>query len=1148
MQGFVCLLVIFQYQNLRRFPRLGFLALCSKDVIGSLEHLCHEYHLGPILRPFFQKLVPASLSETAKSVKKRRLLSSLIKTVDLEGKEASFLVRLILQYFMKMYTKDVGRAQKQKHLIKVNLQKPSRSQKWQNPLIKKAGLLLQRLERRYPVCFDQAVGKFIQDVPTKKRVVVQKLLNNFSGSKHKLLPGGSANLYLGLNHPNDNIRMLAVETLACEVSERNKKKSDLDVEFISENLQSRLADESPIVVAKVLKYRKVLTTYLSDDDITPILMNIVKKQPNNNHRKWCQVRAKALELLFTKSTRPGAGHTKLFIDVLPLIVAVNNHEINLAKSVLQSSLASSHSLLHGIWEESKAGDTFVDFSRTVLQLLGQNVEQMETSDKETMVESLLGAIDGEDTTMKYLVCQLLSCAFVSPFSLNKKVEASYKIVVSFSNWLKEEKIFTEDKMETDEQKELELNLRALRKQKLPLSAILKCLGSIIQGVECGEHLKERSWFVPGSSVTESLLLQLFYLVTELAASCKGAMKQRSQKLLMDFFKYQLGEPEVLGKFMSSLWCFDLLLLHEDVLLKSVVQVRSLYISATLYTASKKHVEHILKNSSTVFPCLLVALTSQLEPVRLAAALCLQKLGEYCGDADNTPYGRLTQHLVNHTEEIIVDSRQLPIVLSKWFAPAVKENDSSTRLRPSTRSAATTHLSTEATTLKILLELVVDTSTPAHIQHGLLRVLQCVNSQDCLGKLLPLLDSMLEPYFNDKDLILKHSQYAIVEQILSKFTSENAELFCKEKSQALQLLKKMLLSSIRVNCGMDSLHLMALKVLTKEFFQALGSPIVQHELLDLVLDLYVNSTSAHDGKAMTKVIKKMCFDGKLLVKVLHQVETSATTKTVRDVKKQRTQTSSPEVENVLDKQPWKKVIVLLEIVQSRSKLQAVETLIPALFDLLKRSLEVGNGPDKHYLQQVILSCLYTCVQQVMSSEDGDNRETSVKLREEHFQVELIVQVIRVSENPQTQNQALLLLNLIACRFSEHVLHNIIAIFTFMGASLVRQDNSYSFQVISQTIETIIPALLETSNQTGTTDETQKTVSMVTRVFVDAVLDVPQHRRLPVFSKLIHTLGPKQYLWIPLGQVFDQHITKQPVQGPAEEKVQGTLPLWWNLLSH
>ncbi|XP_076359135.1 HEAT repeat-containing protein 1-like [Tachypleus tridentatus] len=79
MQGFVCLLVIFQYQNLRRFPRLGFLALCSKDVIGSLEHLCHEYHLGPILRPFFQKLVPASLSETAKSVKKRRLLSSLIK-------------------------------------------------------------------------------------------------------------------------------------------------------------------------------------------------------------------------------------------------------------------------------------------------------------------------------------------------------------------------------------------------------------------------------------------------------------------------------------------------------------------------------------------------------------------------------------------------------------------------------------------------------------------------------------------------------------------------------------------------------------------------------------------------------------------------------------------------------------------------------------------------------------------------------------------------------------------------------------------------------------------------------------------------------------------------------------------------------------
>ena len=35
----------------------------------------------------------------------------------------------------------------------------------------------------------------------------------------------------------------------------------------------------------------------------------------------------------------------------------------------------------------------------------------------------------------------------------------------------------------------------------------------------------------------------------------------------------------------------------------------------------------------------------------------------------------------------------------------------------------------------------------------------------------------------------------------------------------------------------------------------------------------------------------------------------------------------------------------------------------------------------------------------------------------------------------------------------------SIFTFMGASVVRQDDSYSFEVISKTLDTVIPALIQ-----------------------------------------------------------------------------------------
>ena len=45
------------------------------------------------------------------------------------------------------------------------------------------------------------------------------------------------------------------------------------------------------------------------------------------------------------------------------------------------------------------------------------------------------------------------------------------------------------------------------------------------------------------------------------------------------------------------------------------------------------------------------------------------------------------------------------------------------------------------------------------------------------------------------------------------------------------------------------------------------------------------------------------------------------------------------------------------------------------------------------------------------------------------------------------------------FQEKVLHNVMSIFTFMGASVMRQDDSYSFEVITKTLDTVIPALIQ-----------------------------------------------------------------------------------------
>lgn len=54
---------------------------------------------------------------------------------------------------------------------------------------------------------------------------------------------------------------------------------------------------------------------------------------------------------------------------------------------------------------------------------------------------------------------------------------------------------------------------------------------------------------------------------------------------------------------------------------------------------------------------------------------------------------------------------------------------------------------------------------------------------------------------------------------------------------------------------------------------------------------------------------------------------------------------------------------------------------------------------------------------------------------------------------------LIVTIFGALFQEKVLHNVMSIFTFMGASVVRQDDSYSFEVITKTLDTVIPALIQ-----------------------------------------------------------------------------------------
>nr|XP_020013060.1 HEAT repeat-containing protein 1 isoform X3 [Castor canadensis] len=261
-------------------------------------------------------------------------------------------------------------------------------------------------------------------------------------------------------------------------------------------------------------------------------------------------------------------------------------------------------------------------------------------------------------------------------------------------------------------------------------------------------------------------------------------------------------------------------------------------------------------------------------------------------------------------------------------------------------------------------------------------------------------------------------------------------------------------------------------------------------------------------------------------------------TIQQTRRQKMQQKkSQDIESVQEVgcSYWQRVTLILELLQHKKKLKSPQILIPTLFNLLSRCLEPLSPEQENmeYTKQLILSCLLNICQKL--SPDGGRIPKDV-VDEEKFNVELIVQCIRLSEMPQTHHQALLLLGTVAGIFPDKVLHNIMSIFTFMGANVMRLDDTYSFQVISKTVKMVIPALIQ-SDSGDSIEVTRNVEAVVVRimgVFVDALPHVPEHRRLPILVQLVDTLGAEKFLWVLLGLLFEQYVTKTVLVAACGEK--------------
>lgn len=191
---------------------------------------------------------------------------------------------------------------------------------------------------------------------------------------------------------------------------------------------------------------------------------------------------------------------------------------------------------------------------------------------------------------------------------------------------------------------------------------------------------------------------------------------------------------------------------------------------------------------------------------------------------------------------------------------------------------------------------------------------------------------------------------------------------------------------------------------------------------------------------------------------------------------------------------RKLTIILEALD-RSKVGGSEPLLSNLLWLVSdlETLEKDGGLPVLYAQETLASCMLNTIN---SLNDGSAPKPK------NVRADVVVSAIRNSTSPQVQNKLLLVVGALANLDSETVLHSVMPIFTFMGAHSIRQDDEFTNQVVENTIQTIVPALLK--NSENAKDE----VEFLLMSFTTALQHVPKHRRVKLYSTLVKSLGPSR----------------------------------------
>ncbi|KAI5937419.1 HEAT repeat-containing protein 1 [Manis javanica] len=1136
--GLGCLIVLLQRQKPESLGKKPFPQLCNvPDLITILHGISEIYDISPLLHYMLPHLVVSIVNHITGEETEgidgqiyRRHLEAILTNISLKNNLDHLLASLLFEEYISYSSQE-----------EIDPNKVSLLNEQFLPLIR-------LLESKYPRTLDVVLEECLKEITDVKK---QELFHQFislstSGGKYQILADSDTSLMLSLNHPLAPVRLLAINHLK---NIMKTSKESIDESFIKDAVLTRLADDSIDVVLSAISAFEVFKQHFSSEVSVSNLLNLFQRAELSKNKGWYKVLEIAADILIKEEilSENKQLSDQVVVQLLPFLVIDNDDmesaEMKLAIYLSKSGICSLHPMLKG-WEETlenvikstKSGKLIGVANQKMIELLADNINSGDPSSMLKMVEDLISIGEKESFSLKQKVTfHVIMAVLVSCCSSLKETHFPFAIRV-FSLLQKRikklESIITAVEIPKDWHFELMMDrvipvelwahyieqLNNAQRIAVEDSVLLVfSLKNFIHALKPPKSFpKDDIWWNPAQLQEDSrnylqLLIGLFEIVLN------GADAIHFRILMKLFTKVHLEDVFQLFKFFSVLWTYSSSLSNPlNCNVKTVLQTQALYIGCAVLSAQKAQYKHQLASlSSPVVISLLISLGSPIKEVRRAAIHCLQALSGV-----GSQFHLVIDHLVPKAEEITSDATYVV----QDFATLFEELQREKKLKSHQMLSET---------LKNLLNCVYN--SPSYIAKDLMKVLQEVNGEMVLSQLLPMVEQLLEKIQKEPTAVLK-DEAIVLHLILGKYNEYSAPLLHKDP-KSLDVFIKALHTTSELCTGISSIQITALEKITKPFFATIADEKIQQKLLHMLFDLLVNCKNSHCAQTVSSVFKGISVNAEQVRIELEPPDKTKSLGTIQQTRRQKMQQKkSQDLESIQEvgDSYWQRVTLILELLQHKKKLKSPQILIPTLFNLLSRCLEPlpPEQGNMEYTKQLILSCLLNICQKL--SPDGSKIPKDV-LDEEKFNVELIVQCIRVSEMPQTHHHALLLLGTVAGIFPDKVLHNIMSIFTFMGANVMRLDDTYSFQVINKTVKMVIPALIHSDGDTVEVTRNVEEVAMkIIGVFVDALPHVPEHRRLPVLVQLVDTLGAERFLWVLLILLFEQYVTKTVLTAAYGEK--------------